>query len=312
MPSRIGNCPTCNAFRSVELNHHTLSCTACSFELDVLCPYCSVGQLQKNNQGSVCCHCHRPVSPETLAYILTNRLLVNTHDRCEYCDSPTLGKATANISARCFDHPVCGNQTSLFGAPTRDKDYVFLDFETTGLQIGNESIIELGACRVNKDGQESFFQELIRPVTDIKPLITNITGIDNDMVRHAPLLKDVMHEFLAFSDGACLVAHNAQFDIPWLITTLLRHQLNIPYTDLLCTLKWAKTREDGKRSLGALSKKYNIGHENAHRALADAVVTKCLFFIYDQDSPEKPFEPMDRYIDLSKKLLAQYPNFCQP
>ena len=100
----------------------------------------------------------------------------------------------------------------------------------------------------------SRFQELIQPVSDIKPLITNITGISNEMVKGAPKLRDVMGAFLDFSKGACLVAHNAQFDIPWLITTLMRHQFDIPYDELLCTLKWAKTKEEGKRSLGALSK----------------------------------------------------------
>ena len=111
-------------------------------------------------------------------------------------------------------------------------------------------------------------------MNEIKPLITNITGIDNEMVKDAPGLKDVMSS-LEFSKNTCLVAHNAQFDIPWLLT-LLRYNLDIPFSELLCTLKWAKTKEEGKRSWG-LSKKYNIGHENAHRALADAVVTKSLF-----------------------------------
>ena len=79
----------------------------------------------------------------------------------------------------------------------------------------------------------------------------------------------------------------------------------------MCTLKWAKTKEEGKRSLGALSKKYNIGHENAHRALADAVVTKSLFFIYDQDEGEKPYEGMDRYLAMPKKIVNQFPSFIQ-
>ena len=311
MNSKIANCPNCKSFRSIELTHNKLSCTNCSFELNVLCPFCGVGELKHNSGTLNCQHCSRHITSDKLSYILTNRLLVNNNERCQYCNSPTLSKMDSNVTPRCFDHPVCGNQEQLFGGPTIEKDYVFLDFETTGLEIGNESIIEIGACRVDKSGNESFFQELIQPVSDIKPLITNITGISNEMVKGAPKLRDVMGAFLEFSKGACLVAHNAQFDIPWLITTLMRHQFDIPYDELLCTLKWAKTKEEGKRSLGALSKKYNIGHENAHRALADAVVTKSLFFIYDQDNPEKPFESIDRYVDMSKKIVAQFPDFIQ-
>ena len=187
-----------------------------------------------------------------------------------------------------------------------------MDFETTGLEIGNESIIELGACKVDSNGKESFFQELVKPVHDIKPLITNITGIDNDMVKHAPSLRDVLREFLIFCGNADIIAHNAQFDIPWLITSLMRHQMTISFQQVLCTLKWAKTKEDGKRSLGALSKKYHIGHENAHRALADAVVTKSLYYIYDKEHDDHPFESTDRYLNISKKIVAQFPDFIQP
>ena len=307
----LANCPQCYSFRSVSLNQSTLLCGKCSFEVGVLCPFCGVGQLDASDSGLNCCHCKATVSPDTIAYIIQNRLMVNPDKRCQYCHNPTLYKENANILPRCIDHPVCGNQEQLFEAPKADRDYVFIDFETTGLDIGNESIIELGACRVDASGKEYFFQELIKPVSEIKPLITNITGITNDMVVNAPKLQDVMNAFLEFSKGACLVAHNAQFDIPWLLTTLMRYRLDVPYTELICTLKWAKTKEDGKRSLGALSKKYNIGHNNAHRALADAVVTKGLFFIYEKDSNDKPFESMDRYIDMSKKIVQRFPAFIQ-
>ncbi|MEK9727527.1 MAG: hypothetical protein VW397_05420 [Candidatus Margulisiibacteriota bacterium] len=155
----VANCPNCKSFRSVQLNSNQIGCQKCDFKLDVLCPYCSVGQLSKNQHGILnCSHCEKSISEEKLSYIIKNRLLINTTDRCQYCNSPTLSKLDSNILPRCFDHPNCGNQEQLFGAPRLDKDYVFLDFETTGLEIGNESIIELGACRVDRDGKEHFFQ----------------------------------------------------------------------------------------------------------------------------------------------------------
>jgi DNA polymerase III alpha subunit (gram-positive type) len=60
---------------------------------------------------------------------------------------------------------------------------------------------------------------------------------------------------------------------------------------------------EAKCSLSALTKKYNIGHLNAHRALADAAVTKELFFIYDaQDDHEKHEKPIQHYIKIVDKL----------
>ena len=309
---QIANCPQCKAFRSIVLTENRLTCQNCSFELEVLCAYCGVGQLTKaGDQGMVCSHCQVEQSEEVLSYIIENRLKVDTEKRCQYCNSPTLSKQEANIQSRCFDHPNCGNQTQLFDMATPEKPVVFLDFETTGLEIGNESIIEIGACKVDEDGKEYFFQELVKPVAKIKPLITKITGINDDMVKDSPNLKDVLEAFLVFCGDAHMIAHNAQFDVPWLITSLMRHQLDVPFKEVLCTLKWAKEKEEGKRSLGALSKKYNIGHENAHRALADAVVTKSLYYIYDKEDEPKPFESVDRYIDISKKIMSQFPEFIQ-
>tara|TARA_A100001015_G_scaffold6816_1_gene8477 strand:- start:874 stop:1506 length:633 start_codon:yes stop_codon:yes gene_type:complete len=209
-----------------------------------------------------------------------------------------------------LDFPHCGNQSALFETDKKESR-VFLDFETTGLEIGNESIIELGACKIDADGQEYFFQEFVKPVNSISPLITKITGIDNNMVAHAPGLKPVLERFVAFCGSSLLVAHNAQFDIPWLLTSLLRHALPIQFESVVCTLNWAKKVEEGKRSLGALSKKYNIGHDNAHRALADAVVTKVLYGIYEEQDTPAPMESVDRYLAMSQKIVQQFPSFIQ-
>ena len=309
--AKIANCPQCKSFRSIQISNHQLNCTNCEFSLDILCAYCGVGKLSVDGDKMVYVHCQMEQNEEQLKYIIQNRLKVDMDHLCQYCNRPTLSKIEANIQPRCFNFPTCGNQTQLFEVEVPSHDLVFLDFETTGLEIGNESIIEVGACKVDRNGQEYFFQELVKPVTDIKPLITQITGIDNEMVKNAPSLKEVLQAFMEFCGSAQIIAHNAQFDVPWLVTSLMRHQFDVPFSQVLCTLKWAKTKEEGKRSLGALSKKYHIGHENAHRALADAVVTKSLFYIYDKDDDNVPFEPMDRYIDISKKIMAQFPDFIQ-
>ena len=74
---------------------------------------------------------------------------------------------------------------------------------------------------------------------------------------------------------------------------------------LICTLKWARLMKEGRASLGALTKKYKIGHLNAHRALADAAVTKELFFIYDRgQTVDRPVESLDVYQKIVDKTLA--------
>jgi len=257
-----------------------VKCNSCSVQCNILCPYCNIGQLNQVDENSFeCSQCNQTTSMESLVYILSNNLKVHESKRCHYCNGPTLAREELNISARCFEFPNCGNQENLFMSENQHV-LIFFDLETTGLEAGSESIIEIGACKVDQGGKEYFFKEFIKPVNNVSSLITKITGINNEMLVGAPALKPVLESFLDFcGEGACLVAHNAQFDIPWLLSALLRHDMKSNFKQALCTLNWAKQQEEGKRSLGALSKKYNIGHENAHRALADAVVTKQLYFI---------------------------------
>lgn len=312
--AKINHCPSCKAFRSLTISKNRLSCSECSFKLNILCPYCNVGQLDEVADNELCCQqCKKTMSPSLLEYIIQNKLKVDTSQTCQYCNNPLLLREEANVSPRCFDHPNCGNQGQLFDAPTDTVTNVFIDFETTGLEIGNESIIELGACKVEPNGKEYFFQEFVKPVNEVSPLITKITGITNEMVKDAPTLNQVLIDFIEFCGPKVnIIAHNAQFDIPWLLTSLTRHKANLDIDNVLCTLKWAKVVEEGKRSLGALSKKYQIGHENAHRALSDAVVTKCLYYIYEKEHDDRPFEALDRYAGMADKIIAQFPNFIQP
>lgn len=312
MKKLLNNCPSCNSFRSVYLDRDHIKCSDCSFNYQILCPYCGIGKFKSESNGSLSCQqCGRESNEDTLAYIISNKLSVHESQRCHYCNGPTLFNEQSNIKPRCFEHPNCGNQVDLFQVSS-DEEYVFVDLETTGLEIGNESIIEIGACKVDKHGKETFFQEFVKPVKEVSSLITKITGITQSMVQNAPSLKVVLEEFVKFAGSAHIVAHNAQFDVPWLMSSLLRHDLKIQFEKVLCTLNWARGREEGKRSLGALSKKYNIGHANAHRALADAVVTRQLFSIYIQESEESaPFEVIDRYLELSKKIINQHSDFIQ-
>ena len=312
--NKINNCPVCKKFRSIYIQKNQLLCDNCEFKLNILCPYCNIGQLEAISDHELNCqHCKQTMNVELIEYLVQNQLKILLNDKCQYCNNPLVSREAANVGARCFDHPNCGNQGQLFDAPVETVTNVFIDFETTGLEIGNESIIEIGACKVEPSGKEYFFQEFVKPVSEISPLITKITGITNEMVKDAPSLKEVLIEFIRFcGPNINIVAHNAQFDIPWLLTSLNRHKQILDIQQVLCTLKWAKSKEEGKRSLGALSKKYQIGHENAHRALSDAVVTKSLYYIYEKEHDDQPFEALDRYAGMSDKIIAQFPSFMQP
>ena len=61
------------------------------------------------------------------------------------------------------------------------NNYVFLDFETTGINPKTDKIIEIGAIKLNKDFEIiDSINLLINPELDIPDFITKLTnGIEN-------------------------------------------------------------------------------------------------------------------------------------
>ena len=115
-------------------------------------------------------------------------------------------------------------QSTLFEKKTLLPDdlvnntFVVFDLETTGLintSYGLErmdSITEIGAVKLIGGVITEKFTSLINPEREISEEITKITGIDNEMVKDAPKINDVLPDFFKFTRGAHLVGHNVEFD----------------------------------------------------------------------------------------------------
>ena len=300
-------CPSCKKINTVIIKGPTISCTACSFKTNYLCPICDEelepSYFYTDDIGDYfsCPSCAKDVHVKRIHHIVNNALAVSHDTRCEYCNGPTLHKHDANIGNRCLFYPKCSGQVTLFG--TARESLVFIDFETTGLEAHKNHIIEIGALKVDEEGFEHTFSMLVKPPVIIQPKITQITGITNEMVQDAQPLSAIAHALYNFIGNAKIVAHNADFDIPWLIYHLRENNLELKNNDILCTLKWARKNDEGHCSLGALSKKYKLGHNNAHRALADAAVTKELYFIYEHAHRDtKNFYPISNYLSVIANL----------
>jgi DNA polymerase III epsilon subunit family exonuclease len=97
-----------------------------------------------------------------------------------------------------------------------EKEYVVFDLETTGFDVLNNGITEVGAVKI-KDGKiVEEFTSLIKPDYPISEEITEVTGIDYEMVKDSPKIGAVIPDFMKFIEGATLVAHNAEFDIKFI------------------------------------------------------------------------------------------------
>ncbi len=92
------------------------------------------------------------------------------------------------------------------------KSYVCFDLETTGLDPLYNEIIEIGALKVRDGKVAERFMEFIHPQEEISPMITNLTGITNEMVANARPADAVISDFLEFCEDDVLIGHNVSFD----------------------------------------------------------------------------------------------------
>lgn len=161
-----------------------------------------------------------------------------------------------------------------------ETDFVVFDLETTGAKTPPCRITEIGAFRVSNGKIVDEFQTLVNPETAIPSFITQLTGISNQMVRTAPKFRDVAHDFLDFIGDACLVAHNASFDLRFLNYEIGRMYAayRVPNAHL-CTVQLSRKLlpDVENHRLKTLAEYFSVALVNHHRASDDARATAHIF-----------------------------------
>jgi DNA polymerase-3 subunit epsilon len=148
---------------------------------------------------------------------------------------------------------------------------VFIDLETTGTHPVSDRITEIGIVEVDASGQAKRWSTLINPEIPIPPFIQTLTGIDNAMVRNAPLFAEVAEDLLTRLQGSLFIAHNARFDYGFL-RNAFKHAGYSLRCEVLCTVKLSRKLfpEEAKHNLDTLIQRHGLVPDGRHRALADA------------------------------------------
>lgn len=156
--------------------------------------------------------------------------------------------------------------------------YAIVDIETTGGYSGYHKITEVAIFHHNGMAITDSFRLLINPGRNIPYFITGLTGIDNNLVKDAPLFEDVAEEIFSWLDGRVFVAHNAHFDYSFLKKEFEDAGLTWN-SKKLCTVRLSRKIIPGLRSysLGRLSESLGIHITDRHRAGGDAEATAKIF-----------------------------------
>ena len=114
-----------------------------------------------------------------------------------------------------------------------DKDIVFFDIESTGLNILQDRIIQIALIKYHADNSPATELELmINPGIPIPKESQDVHGISADMIADKPHFKEVAQKIYSFIADADLAGYNSdRFDVPMLLEELYRSGLTLDMTD---------------------------------------------------------------------------------
>ncbi len=164
----------------------------------------------------------------------------------------------------------------------KKHNLAFIDIETTGLNVLEHEIIEIGCVITNADLRViEEFELKIKPehIENADLVALKINHYNEDGWKDARPLKEVMKVFSKKVKDCIMVGHNVAFDSSFLehafsvagvSSTMHYHKLDT------VSIAWAKLHKDTVLihfSLHELCTRFGIKNENPHTALSDARAT---------------------------------------
>lgn len=157
--------------------------------------------------------------------------------------------------------------------------YAVVDLETTGHSPANgDRIIQLAIIFI-KDGKKSDqYVRFVNPGQKIPPFIRQLTNISDADVAEAPFFEDIAAEVRTLLEGAIFVAHNTDFDLPFLQNEFARCGQKAWSGRQIDTVELSKIVFPSSPSyrLQDITKELGISLPSAHRADDDAEATGSL------------------------------------
>ena len=157
------------------------------------------------------------------------------------------------------------------------REIVF-DTETTGLDpVAGHRVVEIGCVELfNGIPTGKVFHYYLDPQRDMPAEAFAVHGLSSEFLTGQKLFREIADEFCLFTEGAKLVAHNAEFDFRFMSAELVALGGEpLDRARMVDTLALARRRHPGSpASLDALCQRYGIDNSRRtqHGALLDAEI----------------------------------------
>ena len=163
-----------------------------------------------------------------------------------------------------------------------ETPYVVFDLETTGFNAGGaDSIIEIGAVKIDNGEITDRFDELINPGRKLPAKITELTNITDEMLEGKDNEENAVKRFKEWVGDLPMVAHNAKFDVSFIVMAHSKYNLGEFTNTVIDTLELSRALDTGyaRHSLSALVKRYDVPWDESahHRGDYDAEGTALVF-----------------------------------
>jgi DNA polymerase III subunit epsilon len=173
-----------------------------------------------------------------------------------------------------------------------DAEYVVVDTELTGLNEKKDSIVSIGAVKMNggRIDLSNTFYRLLNPETSLTAESVVIHEITPDEVVEKPDIRTGLGEFLRFCGDDIIVGFCVNIDMEFLnreAKRILGHTIKNQVLDIFPLFEWvrsSKEARDGEEikmpvhyKLYDIAKHYGIEVNGAHNAMIDAFITAQIF-----------------------------------
>ncbi len=158
--------------------------------------------------------------------------------------------------------------------------FAFLDLETTGLSPWfGDRICEVGIVLTEGKRIKETFQSLVNPERPLSLGAASTSGLKDEMLTGAPRFPGLIGKVRSLIENSVVICHNAQFDLQFLDSEFRRVGQELQIPNVIDTLHIARENfEFRSYSLTNIAAEFSIQNPEAHRALADALTDKAVFF----------------------------------
>lgn len=183
--------------------------------------------------------------------------------------------------------------------------YAVVDLEATGTGA-DAKIIQIGIVLVENGEIIDSYATDINPYELLDDHIKNLTGITDRQLEQAPDFGQVAGTIYDMIGDAIFVAHNVKFDANLLAEALFfeGYELLTPRVDTVELAQLFFPTFD-KYSLGNLAEHLDLGLDQAHTAISDAMATARLLIKIQEKIKSLPRTVVDKILDLADNLLFE-------